>query len=69
MPAINGRNKLYKEFIEEQIIDSKIDKYNTYKAKRNLVTTRLRKAKNDYYNTFLKKVKIMLRRHGKVSGT
>ena len=31
--------------------DSKIDKHSTYKAKRNLVTSRLRKAKKDYYNT------------------
>ena len=45
MSAINGRNKLYKEFIEEKRPDSRIDKYNSYKAKRNIVTSRLRKAK------------------------
>ena len=47
MSAINERNKLYKEFIEEKDPDSKIYKYNTYKAKRNFVTSRLRKAKKD----------------------
>ena len=43
--AINERNKRYKEFIEERNPDSKTDKYNTYKANRNRVTSRLRKAK------------------------
>ena len=57
MSAINERNKLYKEFIEEKSPDSKIDKYNTYKAKRNLVTSRLRKAKKDYYNAFFEENK------------
>ena len=69
MSAINERNKLYKEFIEEKNHDSKKDKYNTYKAKRNLVTSRLKKAKKYYYNTFFKKIKITLRRHGKASET
>ena len=57
MPVINERNKLYKEFIEEKSPDSKIYKHNTYKAKRNLVTSRLRKAKKDYYNTFFEENK------------
>ena len=48
--AINERNKLYKEFLEEKHPDSKIDKHNTYKTKRNLLTSRLRKAKKDYCN-------------------
>ena len=67
---INERNKLYKEYIEEKNPDSKTDKYNTYKANRNRVTSRAKKAKKDYYiMPFLKKIKITLRRHGKVSGT
>ena len=45
MSAINERNKLYKECIEEKRPDFKIDKYSTYKAKRKLVTSNLRKAK------------------------
>ena len=45
MSAIHEQNKLYKEMIEEKRPDSRIDKYNSYKAKRNLVTSRLRKAK------------------------
>ena len=49
--AINERNKLYKEFLEEKTPDSKIDKHNIYKTKRNLLTSRLRKAKK-YYNDF-----------------
>ena len=64
--AINERNQIYKEFIEEKNPDSKNNKYSTYKAKRNLVTSRLRKAKKDYYHIFFKKIKITLRRHGKV---
>ena len=52
MSAINERNKFYKGFIEEKRPDSKIDKYNSYKAQRNIVTSRRRKAKKDYYNTF-----------------
>ena len=43
--AINERNKLYKEFLEDKNPDSKIDKHNIYKTKRNLLTSRLRKAK------------------------
>ena len=38
MSAINERNKLDKEFIEEKSPDSKIEKYRTCKAKRNLST-------------------------------
>ena len=45
MSSIKEGNKLYKAFIEEKNPDSKIDKYNTYKAKRNLITSNLRKAK------------------------
>ena len=56
MSAINERNKFYKEFIEEKDPDSKIDKYNTYKAKRNFVTSRLRKANKDN-NTFFEENK------------
>ena len=48
--AVNERNKLHKEFLEEKNPDPKIDKHNRYKAKRNLLTSRLRKAKN--YNEF-----------------
>ena len=58
MFAINERNKLYKEFIEEKRPDSIIDKYNSYKVKRNLVTSRLRKAKKYYYNTFFEENKM-----------
>ena len=39
MTAINERNKLYKEFLEDKHPDSKIDKHNSYKTKRNLVTS------------------------------
>ena len=57
MSDINERNKLYKEFIEEKSPDSKIDKYNTYKAKRNLVTSRLRKAEKDFHTAFFEENK------------
>ena len=57
MSAINERNKLYKEFIEEKRPDFKIDKFNTYKAKRNLVTSNLRKAKKAFYNAFFEENK------------
>ena len=57
MSAINERNKLYKEFIEEKCPDSKPDMYSAYKAKRNLVTSRLRKAKKDFYNAFFEENK------------
>ena len=46
MSAINERNKLGLNFIEEKSPDSKIDKFSTYKAKRNLVTSNPRRAKN-----------------------
>ena len=58
LTAIYERNKLYKEFIEEKSPDSKIEKHNKYKTKRNLVTSRMRKAKNDFIMPFLKKIKI-----------
>ena len=57
MSAINERNKLYKEFVDEKSPDSKIDKFSSYKAKRNLVTSNLRKANKT------------LRKHGKASVT
>ena len=57
MAAINERNKLYKEFIEKKCPQSKIDKHNRYKTKRNLVTSRLRKANKDFYNDFLEENK------------
>ena len=50
--AINERNQFYKEFLEEKNPDSKIVKHNRYKTKRNILTSRLRKSKNDYYNDF-----------------
>ena len=52
MFAINERNKLYKEFIEEKCPDSKLDIYSAYKAKRNLVTSRLRKANQYFSNAY-----------------
>ena len=55
--AMNEGNKLFKEFIEEKSLDSKFDKPNKYKIKRNLVTSALRKAKKDYYNDFLEENK------------
>ena len=69
MFAINERNKIYKEFSEEKNPDSKNYKYNTYKEKRNLVTSRLKKAKQYYIIPFFKKIKITLRIHGKASET
>ena len=57
MSAINERNKLYKEFIEEKSPDYKIDKFSSYKAKRNLVTSTLRKAKKTFYNAFFEENK------------
>ena len=64
--AINERNKLYKEFLEETDPDSNIDKHNIYKTKRNLLTSRLRKATKYYYNDFFKQTKITLRKLRKV---
>ena len=52
MAAINDRDKLYKEFIEEKRHNQKIDKHSRYKTKRNLVTSQLRNAKKDFYNAF-----------------
>ena len=69
LAAINERDKFYKEFLKEKGPDLKMEKHNKYKTKRNLVTSRLRKAKKDFYNAFLRKTKITLKRHGKVSGT
>ena len=64
--VINERNKLYKEFLEEKNPDSKIDKHYRYKTKRNLLTSRQRKAKKDYYNDVFKQTKITSKRLGKV---
>ena len=55
--GINERNKLYKDFIEEQSPDLKIDKHSRYKTKRNLVTSQLRKAKKYFYNAFFEENK------------
>ena len=64
--AIKERNKLYKAFLEETNPDSKIDKHNRYKTKRNLLTSRLQKAKKDYYNDFFETNKNNVKRLGKV---
>ena len=52
LAAINEWNKFHKEFLEEKGPDSKIEKHNKYKTKRNLVTSRMRKAKKSFYNAF-----------------
>ena len=57
MSAINERNKLYKDFMKKKSPDSKIYKHSTYKAKRNLVTSQLRKAKQYFYNAFFEENK------------
>ena len=58
LSAVNERNTFYKEFLEEKVPDSKNEKHDRYKAKRNLVTSRLRKAKKTIIIPFLKKIKI-----------
>ena len=56
MSAINERINFIRSLLKK-IPDYKIDKYNTYKAKRNFVTSRLRKAKKYYYNTYFEENK------------
>ena len=41
-----------RSFSKKKNPDSKIDKHNGYKTKRNILTSRLRKAKKDYYNEY-----------------
>ena len=57
LAAINERNKLYTEFIEDKSPDSKLYKQSRYKTKRNLVTSQLRKAKKYFHNAFFEENK------------
>ena len=57
LAAINERNQLYKEFIDEKSPNLKIDKHCRFKTKRNLVTAQLRKAKKYFYNAFFEENK------------
>ena len=67
--AMSERNKLHKSFLLEKNDILRQEMYVIYKAKRNLVNSKLRKAKKEYFNVFFKKIKTILRKHGKVSGT
>ena len=67
--AMSERNKLHKDFLLEKNHFLRQEMYVIYKVKRNLVTFKLRKAKKVYFNAFFKKIKIILRKRGKVSGT
>ena len=46
------RNKLHKDFLEEKNLIFRNEKHKLYKAKRNLVTSQLRKAKKEFFNSF-----------------
>ena len=48
------RNKLHKDFVLEKNHILRQEMYVIYKAKRNLVTSKLRKAKREYFNAFFK---------------
>ena len=49
---MSERDKLYKDFRSDKISYMRVEKHNAYKAKRNLVTSNMRKAKKDYFNAF-----------------
>ena len=67
--AMSERNKLHKDFLLEKNPILRQEMYVIYKVKRNLVTSNLRKANKEYFNAFFKKIKIILWKPGKVSGT
>ena len=64
------KDRLHKDFLEENNPISRAEKHRFYKTKINLVTSQLRKAKKEYFNAFFeRKNKIMLKKHGKVLET
>ena len=52
LSAINEKNKLHKEFVEERNPTVRNEKHKQFKTKRNRVTSQLRKAKKAYYTQF-----------------
>ena len=50
--AMSERNKLHKKNLLEKNHILRQEMYVIYKAKRNLVTSKLRKAKKEYFNAF-----------------
>ena len=52
LAAMFERDNLHKDFLEESNPILRLEKHKFYKAKRNLVTSQLRKAKREYFNTF-----------------
>ena len=52
LKSMASRDKCYQEFFDESDQTLKLTKFNTYKSKRNMVTTLLRNAKKKYYSDF-----------------
>ena len=52
LKSMSSRDKLYKDFVAEKDPLLRSEKFTSYKQKRNMVTTLLRRSKNDYYNMF-----------------
>ena len=52
LAAMFERDKLHKDFLDEKNPILRLEKHQFYKTKRNLVTSQLRKAKREYFNSF-----------------
>ena len=52
LTSIQSRDHAYKLYLRETYLHKKVEIYNTYKLKRNLITYLIRKIKCEYYVSF-----------------
>ena len=67
LEKIHERNKIHKTFLNTVEQPKRSEIFDLYKQKRNEVISLTRKSKKSYFENFLKKIRLTLRKYGKVS--